>query len=77
MIKNIESDSPAEEGGLKPGDKILVINKENVEEADYTTVVDRLKESLANNQDIDLLVMNIIEYNLFKQQNPILQNRKY
>lgn len=76
MIKNIEQDSPAEVGGLKPGDKILVINKENVEDADYTTVVDRLKDSLANNQDIDLLVMNIIEYNLFKQQNPILQNRK-
>lgn len=67
MIKNIEPDSPAEQGGLKPGDKILVINGENVEEAEYTTIVERLKDSIGSQRDIDLLVMNIIEYNIFKK----------
>jgi len=76
MIKNIDTNSPAEQGGLKPGDKILVINGENVEEADYTQIVDRLKQSIAKGQSIDLLVMNIIEYNIFKETNPILQNCK-
>ena len=77
MIKNIEPQSPAELGGLKPGDKILVINEENVEDSDYTKVVSRLKENLLSRTDIRLLVMNIIEYNVFKQKNPVLQNCKY
>lgn len=77
MIKNIESNSPADLGGLKPGDKILVINNENVEEASYTTVVNRLKESLLNKTDINLVVMNIIEYNMFKAKNPALENCNY
>ena len=76
MIKNIDANSPAEQGGLKPGDKILVINGENVEEANYTTIVDRLKESIAKKQSIKMLVMNIVEYNVFKETNPILQNCK-
>lgn len=76
MIKNIETNSPADLGGLKPGDKILVINSENVEEASYTTVVNRLKEALLNHQDINLVVMNIIEYNMFKEKNPALENCK-
>ena len=77
MIKNIEPNSPADLGGLKPGDKILVINSENVEEASYTTVVNRLKDALLNQQDINLVVMNIIEYNMFKEKNPALENRKF
>ena len=77
MIKNIEPQSPAEMGGLKPGDKILVINEENVEDSDYTKVVTRLKENLLAKTDIRLLVMNIIEYNVFKQKNPVLQNCEY
>jgi C-terminal processing protease CtpA/Prc len=76
MIKNIEPNSPAELGGLKPGDKILLINDANVEDADYTEVVSRLKEGLASKIDIKMLVMNIIEYNVFKQNNPVLQNCK-
>lgn len=63
-------------GGLKPGDKILVINNENVEEASYTTVVNRLKDALLNQTDINLVVMNIIEYNMFKEKNPALENCK-
>lgn len=77
MIKDIELGSPAEKGGLKPGDKILVIDNENVEEADYTTIVDMLKDSMMNKRDIDLLVMNIIEYNVFKEKSPVLQNCKW
>lgn len=76
MIKNIEPNSPADMGGLKPGDKILVINNENVEEASYTTVVNRLKDALLNQTDINLVVMNIIEYNMFKEKNPALENCK-
>ncbi len=74
MIKNIEKNSPADLGGLKPGDKILVINNENVEEASYTTVVNRLKEALTNQIDLNLIVMNIIEYNMFKEKNPAIDN---
>jgi C-terminal processing protease CtpA/Prc len=74
MIKNIETNSPADLGGLKPGDKILVINNENVEEASYTTVVNRLKEALTNKIDLNLIVMNIIEYNMFKEKNPAIDN---
>ena len=69
MVKNVEPDSAAERGGLKPGDKILVINGENVEGADYTTIVERLKQSMVDQRDIELLVMNIVEYNLFKKSS--------
>lgn len=71
MIKDIEPGSPAELGGLKPGDKILIINNENIENASYLDVVNKLKEALltSTRNEMDLVVMNAIEYNIFKAQN--------
>lgn len=66
MVKNIEPNSPAEIGGLKPGDKILAINNENVEDSTHVVVVNKLKDALASKKDIYLIVMNAIEYNIFK-----------
>jgi hypothetical protein len=65
MIKHIEANSPAHLGGLKPGDKILYINNENVEKSDHTVIIQMLKEALKKNEQIELIVMNTIEYNLF------------
>lgn len=65
MIKDIEPDSPAEQGGLKPGDKILYINNENVENMSYLEVIECLKRAV-DIDNINLIVMNAIEYNIFK-----------
>lgn len=70
MIKAIEPNSPAELSGLKPGDKILFVNEENVEEASYSSVIEKLKNALASgNDELNLVVMNAIEYNIFKGKN--------
>lgn len=67
MIKAIEPSSPAELSGLKPGDKILYVNEDNVEEASYANVIEKLKNALSSGGDeINLIVMNAIEYNIFK-----------
>ena len=79
MIQDIEQGSPAEKGGLKPGDKILAIDDENVEESSYMEVVNALKNSLNNDQDeIKMIVMNAIEYNILKSKNESrLKTSKY
>jgi hypothetical protein len=69
MIKDIETGSPAFTGGLKPGDKILFINDENVEDASYINVVNKLKDAVLASNKIRLGVMNSIEYNLFKKSS--------
>ena len=69
MIQDIEPGSPAERGGLKPGDKILVINDDNVEEAGYMEVVNKFKDFLNNQDKIKMIVMNAIEYNILKTKN--------
>lgn len=70
MIKAIEPNSPAELSGLKPGDKILYVNNDNVEEASYANVIDKLKQALISGSDeLNLVVMNAIEYNIFKGKN--------
>ena len=70
MIQDIEQGSPAEKGGLKPGDKILQIDDENVEESSYMEVVNTLKNALNNDQnEIQMIVMNAIEYNILKSKN--------
>ena len=69
MIQDIEPGSPAEKGGLKPGDKILAINDENVEEASYMEVVNTFKNSLTVQDQIQMVVMNAIEYNILKTKN--------
>ena len=79
MIQDIEHGSPAEKGGLKPGDKILQIDEENVEESSYMEVVNTLKHSLNNDQnEIKMIVMNAIEYNILKSKNETrLKTSKY
>lgn len=71
MVKDIEPNSPAELGGLKPGDKILILNNENIENASYLEVLNKLKDALLNsvNKEINLVVMNAIEYNIFKSNS--------
>ena len=70
MIQDIEPNSPAEKGGLKPGDKLLAIDDENVEESSYMEVVNTLRNALNSNQsDIKMIAMNAIEYNILKSKN--------
>lgn len=69
MIRRIEPGSPAETGGLMPGDKILEINGENVELLEYKEVVANIKEHLKASNIIHFKVMNYIEYNLQRSNN--------
>lgn len=69
MIKAIEPQSPAELSGLKPGDKILYVNNENVENLSYSNVIEKLKQALNVSDELNLVVMNAIEYNIFKGKN--------
>jgi len=69
MIRRIEPGSPAETGGLMPGDKILEINGQNVELLEYKEVVSKIKEYLKSSNVIQLKVMNSIEYNLQRSNN--------
>jgi hypothetical protein len=71
MIKLIETGSPAESCGLKCGDKILFINKKNVENASYHEVLELLNREVNSSASttIHLVVMNVIEYNLLKEEN--------
>ena len=67
MIRKLEPNSPAERAGLRPGDRILEINDENVENIEYYSLVNKLKNSLASSNVISLLVMNSVEYNVNKK----------
>lgn len=69
MVKDIEPGSPAVKSGIKPGDKILMVGNEYVDELTYVQVVNKLKEALHSNSSINLVVMNAIEYNLLKSNN--------
>ena len=69
MIRKIEPNSPAELAGLKPGDRILEINDENVEDIEYFTLINKLRDSVKLNNVINLLVMNSVEYNVYKNNN--------
>ena len=69
MIKAIEPHSPAQLSGLKPGDKILYVNNENVENLSYTNVIEKLKQALNTSDELNLVVMNAIEYSIFKGKN--------
>lgn len=67
MIKEIEPNSPAEQSGLKPGDKIIGVDTQDVTEKDNSVVVQLLKNALANRQSIELTVMNTVEWNIFNK----------
>lgn len=69
MIRKIEPNSPAETGGLKPGDRILEINGENVENIEYNNLVNKLRDALRMSKIINLVVMNSVEYNVYKSNN--------
>ena len=76
MIRKIEPNSPAEKAGLMPGDRILEINDENVEDIEYFTLVNTLRDSIKKNDIINLLVMNSVEYNVYKNNNiPIISGK--
>ena len=73
MIRKIEPLSPAEQAGLMPGDRILEINDENVEDIEYFTLVNTLRDSIKKHNVINLLVRNSVEYNVYKNNNiPII-----
>ena len=67
MIKEVETNSPADLSGLKPGDKILAIDGEDVTESDNSYVVELLRDALLNYREIELTVMNTVEYNIFSK----------
>ena len=78
MIRKLEPGSPAERAGLKPGDRILEIDGENVEDIEYIILVSKLRDALKNNRLINLVVMNSVEYNVYKSNNiPILSGKTH
>lgn len=68
MILDVEKNSPADLAGVKPGDKILFIDDVNVEKSTCDDIRSIIDQVLANsdNVDVTLIVMNAIEYSIFK-----------
>ena len=65
MIKDIEPGSPADVAGVKPGDKLLAIDNENVENANLQMLLQLLNDRTG--EEVQLIVMNIVEYNVLNQ----------
>ncbi len=78
MIRKVEANSPAEAAGLKPGDRILEINGEKTETMDYNMLINKLREALRIKDVIKIVVMNSVEYKIFKSNDfSMSPNGKY
>lgn len=79
MILDIEKNSPADLAGLKPGDKVLFIDSVNVEKSTCDDIKSIINQIVSNsdNAEFTLIVMNAIEYRIFKSNaNDKIENNK-
>ncbi|XP_062859002.1 Na(+)/H(+) exchange regulatory cofactor NHE-RF1a [Trichomycterus rosablanca] len=66
FIRLVEPDSPAEESGLRPGDKLVFVNGESVDGASHQQVVSRIR---AVTGKLELIVVDPETADLLKQHN--------
>ncbi len=69
MIRKVEVGSPAEAGGLMPGDRILEVNGENTETMEYSMLINKLRDALKIKDTIKLVVMNSVEYKIYRSND--------
>ncbi|XP_002736475.1 uncharacterized protein LOC100378916 [Saccoglossus kowalevskii] len=55
FIRAVDKDSPAEEAGLKPGDRVIEVNNTNIERENHSQVVARIR---AGGNETTLLVVD-------------------
>lgn len=74
MILDIDKNSPADLAGVKPGDKILFIDSVNVEKSTCEDIKNKLYQAISSscNDELTLVVMNAIEYNISKSNETLL-----
>lgn len=77
MILDIDKNSPADLAGVKPGDKILFIDGVSVETWTCQDVKNKITQAVLNtyNDELTIVVMNAIEYNIFKSNQMFVANK--
>ena len=74
VIDAVEMDFPAYSCGLREGDVILFVNRENVEQLSHDEVKKRIRHLMKTGEEVDLILMardDVQRYRDYQQQNSI------